>query len=202
MNRAGAWWRLWYVWLIPGLLVGLNLVWLAGVRGAVLGRGSLLTRQVEQLREDVSRLEGQKVHLDRTEKQLAGLKGNLTALRDEELGSMSARLVPFLSDVVERAQQAGLQPERIGYSAQKDDKTGLVHFAARYSVKGSYERIRECISLLESSPQFIVVEGLGLHGQEDASSLDVDVQLGVATYFSDADEKLMKQLGVEVPSGT
>ena len=201
MNRAGAWWRLWYVWLIPGLLVGLNLVWLAGVRGAVLGRGSLLTRQVEQLREDVSRLEGQKVHLDRTEKQLASLKGNLTALRDEELGSMGARLVPFLTDVVERAQQAGLQPERIGYTAQKDDKTGLVHFTARYSVKGNYERIRECVSLLESSPQFIIVEGLGLHGQEDASSLDVDVQLGVATYFSDADEKLMKQLGVEVPSG-
>jgi len=201
MKGQGVWWRLWYVWLIPGLLVALNVVWLAGVRGAVLGRGSLLTRQVETTEGEVARLESQQAHLQRTEEQLASLKGDLAALREEQLGRMSARLVPFLTDVVQRAEQSGLRPERIGYTVQRDEKTGLVGFSASYNVKGGYEQIRECVSQLESSPQFIIVERLGLRGQDDASSLTVDVQLTVETFFSDTDEKLLKELGVEVVRG-
>lgn len=201
MNPPGVWWRLWYVWLIPGLLVAVNVVWLGAVRGAVLGRGSLLARQVEQLEGDVRRLEGHKSQLERTEAQLLSLRENLATLRHEELGRMSERLVPFLDDVVQRAQDAGLRPERIGYAVQRDEKTGLVRFSASYSVEGGYEQVRECVSSLESSPQFVIVEDLGLRGRDDASSLAVGVQLTVATYFSDTDETLLKQLGVEVTGG-
>ena len=201
MTRLEAWRRLWYAWVVPGTLVVLNVVWLTGVRGAVLGRGSLLARQVQQLEGDVGRLESQWSNLERTEQRLADLKGNLAALREEHLGSMGARLVPFLTDVVERAQQAGLRPERIGYSALHDNKTGLIRFTATYAVQAGYERIRECVYLLETSPQFVIVGGFSLRGREDASSLDVDVQMTVTTYFSDADEKLMKELGVEVAHG-
>ncbi len=197
MTRLTAWLRRWFVWAAPAALVLLNVVWLAGLRGSVIGRGSLLAGQVKQLDADVSAMDARRTQLERTRKELDELQGNLAALRDEQLGPMRRRLIPFLVDVVKRAQDAGLRPERIGYSAQRDEKSGLVHFAAAYSLKGTYEQIRRCVYLLESSPQFVVVEQIGLRGQDDASSVAVNVGMTVGTYFSDVDEQLLKSLHVE-----
>jgi len=100
-----------------------------------------------------------------------------------------------------KAARATLVPwERIGYTVQRDEKTGLVGFSASYNVKGGYEQIRECVGLLEASPQFVLVERIGLRGEESASSLEVAVQLTVGTYFSDVDTGLVDDLGiVEIP---
>jgi Tfp pilus assembly protein PilO len=202
MIGRGAWLRLWYVWAPATLIVVANVVWLAGMRGAVLGRGSLLAQQVDEAHLAVSKLQSQADQLERIKRSLTALEENLGALRQEEMAPMRERLVPFLTDVVKRTQEAGLRAERVSYTAQREEKSGLVYFSANYRVKGSYEQIRQCAFLLESSPQFILLEGLALRGDESASSLEVVVQLGVGTYFSDLDEGLMKQLGVnEVASG-
>jgi len=198
----GAWLRLWYVWLPAAVVVAVNLFWLAGMRRTVIGRGSLLAQQVEDARKAVATLEAQAQRLERTRKALAGLQDNLSALRREEMAPMKERLVPFLTDVVKRTQEAGLAAEKVAYSARREEKSGLVYFSANYSIKGSYEQIRRCAYLLESSPQFILLDGLAIRGDENASSLELQVALGVGTYFSDIDEALMKQLGVsEVTDG-
>lgn len=201
MNGRSAWLKLWYVWVPPLLLVLLNVVWLAVLRGALLGRGSLLAGQVSATQGEVKKLEGQLQQLQRTAKGLAELEANLNELRTQRLGSMRQRLVPFLMDVVRRAQEAGLQPERITYTAQREEKSGLVYFTAAFGVKGSYEQIRRCVFLLESSPQFALLDALGLRGDESTSSLSVSVQMIVGTYFSDLDERLLKQLGVTEVAG-
>lgn len=201
MNGRGAWLKLWYLWAPAGALIVLNVVWLTGLRGTVLGRGSLLAKQVSDAEAAVNRLEGQLHQLERTAQSLTELQANLGDLRENKLGPMRERLVPFLQDVVRRAQEAGLQPERVSYAARPESKTGLVYFTATYSVKGSYDKIRRCVFLLESSPDFVLLDGLGLRGDESASSLDVEVQLNVSTYFSDLDETLVKQLGVTEVAG-
>ncbi len=202
MMGRGAWLRFWYVWLPAALVVGANVVWLAGLRGTVLGRGSLLAQQVEDARRSVASLQAQEDQLRRTKAGLADLRENLSALRREEMAPMKERLVPFLVDVVKRTQEAGLTPEKVSYSVHSEEKSGLVYFSAYYNLKGSYEQIRRCAYLLESSPQFILLDGLTLRGDDNASSLEVEVALGVGTYFSDLDEGLMKQLGVsEVKDG-
>ncbi|MBZ5587077.1 MAG: hypothetical protein LAO05_00785 [Acidobacteriia bacterium] len=201
MNGRGAWFRLWYLWTPPAAVVVLNVVWLAGLRGALLGRGSVLTQQVSDAGAAVSRLQSQAGQLDRTEKALADLKENLGALRQQEMAPMKERLVPFLTDVLKRTQDAGLRVEHVGYFAHREEKSGLVYFTAGYGVKGSYEQIRTCAFLLESSPQFVLLDALALRGDASASSLEVGVQLVVGTYFSDLDEGLMKQLGVHEVAG-
>jgi Tfp pilus assembly protein PilO len=201
VNGRGAWLKLWYLWAPAGALVVLNVVWLTGLRGTVLGRGSLLAKQVSEAEAAVKGLEAQLHQLERTAQSLAELRANLGDLRENKLGPMRERLVPFLQDVVKRAQEAGLQPERVAYTAHAEAKTGLVYFTASYSVKGSYDKIRQCVFLLESSPDFVLVDGLGLRGDESTSSLDVQVQLNVSTYFSDLDEDLAKQFGVKEVAG-
>ena len=203
MIGRGAWLRLWYAWVPAALVVAADVVWLAAMRGAVLGRGPLVDRQVGEAKAAVSRLQSQADQLERIKKSVTALEANLGALHHMEMAPMRDRLVAFLTDVVKRTELAGLRPERVSYTAKREEKSGLVYFTASYRVKGSYEQIRQCAYLLESSPQFIVLEGLSLRGDEMASSLEVAVQLGVGTYFSDLDEGLVKQLGInEVASGT
>ena len=201
MNGRGAWLKLWFLSLPVGVLVVLNVIWLTGLRGTLLGRGSLLAKQVGDAEAEVSKLDGQLRQLERTAKALEELQANLEELHERRLGPMHERLVPFLQDVVKRTQEAGLQPERVSYAARREEKTGLVYFAATYGVRGSYEQIRRCVFLLESSPEFVLLDGLGLRGDESASSLDVGVQLNVGTYFSDIDENLLKKLGVSEVAG-
>lgn len=202
MSERNVWVRMWYVWAPPALLVVLNVVWLAGLRGSLLGRGSLLDEHVARVKSEVARLESQAVQLGRTERDLTNLEQNLGALHRQQMAPMRERLVPFLTDVVRRTEEAGLQAQRVAYTARRDEKSGLVYFTAGYTVKGSYEQIRQCVYLLESSPQFVLLEGLTLRGEDSAASLQVGVQLAVGTYFSDLDVALMKQLGVnEVASG-
>lgn len=201
MRSGNAWTRLWFVWLIPGLLVVANVVWLAGVRGAVIGQGTWLGRQVGASEEEVQRLERQRQALMRARSAAEALRSRLDDLRAQQLGGMRERLVPFLVDVVERTQRAGLTPERITYSARADEKTGFVQFTAVYSLTGLYENIRTCIYLLEQSPQLAIIERLSLRGDEQFASLDVGVQLTVGTYFTDMDRALMAEFGVEEVGG-
>ena len=196
MNGRSPWLKLWYLWVPAAVVILLNVLWLAGMRGALLGRGSLLAGQVSETQAEVKRLETQLQQLERTTKELSDLQANLDALREKRLASMRERLVPFITDVVRRVQEAGLQAERIGYAAIRDEKSGLVYFTATFGVKGGYEQIRRCVFLLESSPQFVLLENLGLRGDDSAASLNVGVQLTVGTYFSDLDERLLQQLGV------
>jgi hypothetical protein len=202
VNGRGVWLRLWYLWVPAGILMLLNVIWQAGLRGSVVGRGSLLAKQVTGLEVEVNKLEAHSRELERQTRALAELQENLGELRRDRLAPMRGRLVPFLSDLVKRVHEAGLNPERLSYSAHREEKSGLVYFVAAFGVKGSYEQLRRCVFLLESSPQFVLVDQLNLRGDENASSLDVGIQLAVGTYFADLDERLMRELGVkEVASG-
>ena len=196
MSTRSAWVRVWFVWLVPALVVAANAVWLVGLRATVLGRGSLLAKQRETTAADVASLRAQRDRLVSAREALAVLERDLGALRKDRLGSMRERLVSFLVDIAKRTHAAGLQPERISYQVEPDRKTGMVHFSAVFGVAGTYEEVRRCVGLLESSPQFVIVERLAVRTEDAASSLDVAVHLSVGTYFVDADTGMLRQLGI------
>jgi Tfp pilus assembly protein PilO len=197
VNGRGVWLRLWYLWVPPAVVLVLNVIWLAGLRGSVVGRGSLLTKQVTDVEVEVNKLESHARELERQTKALADLQQNLSTLRRDRLAPMRERLVPFLADLMKRTREAGLNPERLSYAARRVEKSGLVYFGASFGVKGSYEQLRRCVFLLESSPQFVLVDQLNLRSDENAASLDIGIQLAVGTYFADLDEGLMRELGVK-----
>jgi Tfp pilus assembly protein PilO len=185
------------MWLVPALLVAVNVVWLVGLRATVLGRGSVLARQREATAAEVASLKAQRDRLVAAREALGVLESDLGTLRKDRLGSMRERLVSFLVDVAKRTHAAGLQPERVTYRAESDKKTGMVHFSAAFAVSGTYDQVRRCVNLLESSPQFVIVERLAARTEDAATSLDVDVLLSVGTYFVDADTGMLRQLGIE-----
>lgn len=202
MSARNVWLRLWVVWVVPVILLVANAVWVFGLRSVLWGQGPALSRRVRDVEQEVGRLEGQRKELLRATDGLKGLRSNLDALRQSQLATMKERLLPFITDVVRRAQEAGLRVERVSYAAKRDEKSGLVYFTAAYSVQGSYDQIRRCVYLLESSPQFVLLDGLALRSDDPTASLNVAVQLTTGTFFSDIDQELMQKLGVaEVKGG-
>jgi Tfp pilus assembly protein PilO len=202
MRSRNVWLRLWPAWVVPAAILLLNMVWMFGVRGALLGQGPVLARRVRDVELEVARLEGQRRELQRAADGLKNLRLNLDALRSSQLATMKLRLLPYITDVVKRAQEAGLRVERVSYAARRDEKSGLVFFTAAYSVQGSYEQIRRCVYLLESSPQFVVLDGLALRSDDAMASTTISIQITTGTYFSDLDQELMQKLGAkEVRSG-
>lgn len=199
MTRS-AWWKYLWVWLVPATLVVANGVWLLGLRAAVLGSGAQAVAQVKQKEAQVKELERVVRELATTREKLARLREELDKLRLEQMGPMRERLVPFLTEVVLRAQKVGLFPERIAYAARQDSKSGLVHFTATYELAGSYEQLRRYMAELEAIPQFVVIERLGLRGEGASVSTDVALQMVVGTYFSDWDRALLQQLGAREES--
>ncbi|MCU0291887.1 MAG: hypothetical protein MUF10_07825 [Thermoanaerobaculaceae bacterium] len=203
MSWPSAWGRHWWAWAVPGLVLVANLAWIVGFRSSVLARGTALGTQVERLQSDVTRLETTSRKLAEMRGRLDGLRTDLDVLRRDQLSGMGSRLVPFLQEVVRLGEEAGLKAERISYSYSKDAKSGLVYFTASYGVKGTYEQIRRCVYLMETSAQFIVLDGLALRGDPSSTSLEISVQLTMGTYFSEVDEALIQELGVkEVPVGS
>lgn len=200
MTRS-AWWKYLWVWLVPAVLVVGNGVWLLGLRASVLGQGAQAVAQVRQKEEQVRELERVVRELSATRDRLARLRDELQRLRLEQMGSMRQRLVPFLHEVGSRAQKVGLFPERIAYAARQDSKSGLVHFTATYELNGSYEQLRTYVAELEALPQFVVIERLGLLGEDATSSTGIALQMVVGTYFSDWDRALLSQLGAREDTG-
>jgi|YNPNPStandDraft_1061719.scaffolds.fasta_scaffold07990_6 Tfp pilus assembly protein PilO len=196
MSRS-AWRKYLWVWLVPALVLLLDGLWLFGFRSTVLGRGASVVQQVREKEQQRRELERAVAQLAATKERLRALEEDLKRLRGEEMGTMRARLVPFLLEVGERTRRAGLFPERIGYSVAQDKKSGLVHFAATFELSGSYEQLRQCVRELEQAPQFLVIERLGLRGEELATRSEIALQMVVGTYFADMDRKLLAELGAE-----
>jgi len=199
MSRS-AWRKYLWVWLAPSLVLLLDGLWLFGFRSAVLGRGASVVHQVREKEQLCKELERAVAQLAATKARLQALEEELRRLRGEEIGTMRVRLVPFLLEVGERVRRAGLFPERIGYTVTRDKKSGLVHFAATFELSGSYEQLRQCVRELEQAPQFLVIERLGLRGEELATRSEIALQMVVGTYFADLDRKLLAELGAEEAS--
>ena len=198
MIRPGAWGRHWWVWAVPSLVLAANLAWIVGFRTAVLQRGTALESQVEQLQSDVARLETASRKLAETRGQLDDLRTDLDVLRRDQLSGM--REPPGSVHRGGRAARRRGGAEGRAHRVlvhQATSKSGLVYFTASYAVKGTYEQIRQCVYLMETSPQFIVLEGLGLRGDSSSTSLEIWVQLTMGTYFSEVDEALIQELGVK-----
>jgi hypothetical protein len=202
MKALQQWLRLWPVWAVPMVILGLNVGWLASMRSSIVGRGATLADKVLKTTDECSKLEAQLATLKATRAELDRLQSELGELRSKRLSGMKERLVPFITEVVKLAGDAGVQPEHVGYSAQREEKSGLVLFTASYSIKGTYDQIRRLTFLLEGSNQFILLGGLSLQGDDTASSMTISVSLQMATYFADMDRQLMKDLGVQEVAAT
>jgi Tfp pilus assembly protein PilO len=194
------WRRLLAVWLPAVVLCVLSatvFVWQTSESG---GRRAQVRNQIEELEQDIARLERLQVAVVSDRESVAEIDRQFDLLYNETFGDLDQRLTRILRAVGTATREAGLLPGSFSYSASDDRKTGFIRFGVRFSVDGEYQQIRRMLSALQSSSEFLVVENLNLSGAEDPLSRDLSISVSIATFLAEADSSQLKRLTGSVTS--
>jgi len=197
------WRRLLPVWL-PAVIVciaaAVLFVWQTSESG---GRRAQVRDRVMDLEAELTRLEGLMRATGGDREWVADIERQFTTLHDEVFGTLDGRLTDILRAVGSATREAGLLPGSYSYAAKQDRDTGFVRFSIQFSVEGEYRQIRQMLADLQSSPEFLLVEGLSLAGDESPVSQELRISVRIATFLVDADPQQLRRLtgGIAAPAG-
>lgn len=188
------WRRLLAVWL-PAVVVcavtAAFYVWQSSESG---GRRAQVRHQIEDLEQEITRLEEMQKAAEADRETVAEIDSQFEMLYNEVFGDLDQRLTRILRAVGSATREAGLLPGTFNYTAGNDKETGYIRFGIHFSVEGEYSQIRRMLAALQSSPEFLVVEGLNLSGDEDPVSRELAISVNIATFLAEADAGQLRRL--------
>jgi len=152
-----------------------------------MGRRGLIEGQIEQLNQEIDRLD---VITNQAREERIGVAEageTLERIDGELFGKLDDRMTEVLREVGLASKGAGLLPAGFSYREAVNSKTGGVRFGIGFSVEGTYEQIRTLLVSLQASPQFLIIDSISFKGEEDARSQILSIQLQVSTYLAEAE---------------
>ena len=93
----------------------------------------------------------------------------------------AARRITFLR-IEQLAQQSNLRLERETSDPKPQRDSQLVKFTFHAALSGEYRNIRHFIHQLETAPEFLVLENVGLT-QSEVENRGLNVSVDIATYY-------------------
>ena len=188
------WKRLLPVWL-PAVVVCLAaivlFVWQTSESG---GRRAQVRDRVTDLEAELARLENLMRATEGDREWVAEIEQQFETLHDDVFGTLDGRLTAILRAVGSATRDSGLLPGSYSYAAKEDPSTGFVRFSIQFSVAGEYRQIRQMLADLQSNPEFLLVEGLSLSGDEDPISQQLQISVRIATFLVEADPRQLRRL--------
>ena len=197
------WQRLLAVWLpavVLCLLAAVVYVWQTSESG---GRRAQVRDRVADLEAELGRLESLMQDVGNDRDRVAELEQQFVTLHEDIFGTLDGRLTNILRAVGSATRNAGLLPGGYSYSASEDRNTGFIRFGIQFAVEGEYSQIRQMLAELQTSPEFLLVEGLSLVGDTDPVSQNLSITVRIATFLMEADPRQLQRLtsGVNVAGG-
>lgn len=188
------WRRLLPVWL-PAvglcLIAAAAYVWQSSASG---GRATGVRAEIDELETEIGRLQGLLAQVEGERATVASVNETFDLLYGKVFRSLDDRLTNILREVGLATRSAGLLPGAYKYQAEEDKKTGYVRFSIVFSVNGQYAQMRQLIAAIQSSPEFLVVEGIAFSGDEQAATQELMIAVRVATYLSEASRETLDRL--------
>jgi len=177
----------------PGLLLRVrHKLWLAGllaVANGVLLTAFLLPARREQALLVAAAAKRETIQVARQAGDSgAGTVAGLFQDNEEDLAAFTGQLLPgaefeiFLGELFDVSLRAGLVLDRIQYDPAIHAEHQILEYRLRFNIGGSYEQIRQFISLLENSPRMIAIRTLRFSGKEKDPGR-INVTLEIDTFF-------------------
>jgi hypothetical protein len=190
------------MWLPAVVLCALSAgayVWQTSESG---GRRAQIRHQIEDLEQEIVRLERIQRAATSDREAVAEINRQFEVLYNDVFGDLDQRLTRILRAVGSATREAGILPGSFGYTAKEDTATGFIRFGVRFSVDAEFNQIRRMLAALQSSPEFLVVEGLNLSGAEDPVSRELAISVNIATFLAEADAGQLRRLtgGITKPA--
>ncbi len=205
-SRLLPWIRLAAVWILAVAFCLAALGILIWQTSGPMGRRGLIENHIEQLNQEIDRLDfiTQQARAERD--QVAKTGETLERIDGELFGKLDDRMTAVLREVGAASRGAGLLPDGFSYREVVNSKTGGVRFGIVFSVEGTYEQIRSLLGSLQASPQFLIIDSISFKGEEDARSQTLSIRLQVSTYLAEAEigklRVLVDRTRLEVPVAT
>jgi len=199
-SRMLPWLKLWWSW--PGALLVfiLSITILVWEVASPKARQASLEEQCRELQASVLDLERANEAARAEREHAATVSSGLQDIYQELFGSLDERMTAILRAIGSAARDSGLLPGSFSYSSEKAPKTGSLRFHVDFSVEGTYEQVRQLLQALQSSPQFLIIDGISFKGEEDPRSNLLHIRLAVSTSLSDTDssnlQAIVQRLGL------
>jgi len=188
------WRRLLAVWLPAVVLCALTAgayIWQTSESG---GRRVQIRHQIEDLEQEIERLERMQQAAASDRETVEEIERQFDVLYNDVFGDLDQRLTRILRAVGSATREAGILPSSFSYTAAADKATGYIRFGIRFSVDAEYPQLRRMLAALQSSPEFLVVEGLNLSGDENTVSRELAISVNISTFLAEADTGQLRRL--------
>jgi len=193
-GRWVAWWRLMPVWAPVVVLCVVNVGVYLWLSSDSLGREAQLRSEIEELQQDVARLERDEARAGEERQGVTLLNADLEHLYLSKFSSLDKRLTSIMREVGRATRDAGLLVGKYSYTAGSVPNMELVRFGVRFSVNGRYDQIRGLLENLATSDEFLLVDRISFSGDEYATTNELDISILVETFLTEADSELLEEL--------
>lgn len=90
----------------------------------------------------------------------------------------------LIGDLYALADQCNLKISQIGYSQKELPESGILSYALKFSLTGTYDELKRFIYGLEESKRLVVIEQMALNAaNRDDGAGSVSLSLNLTTYF-------------------
>ena len=148
---------------------------LATRAGSVEARARTATANLNRATAEFNAAQGLKTGRERADAQLAKFYDQI--LPQDQAG---ARRITYLR-LARLAEEANLDFERRSVTTNRERESVLERMDMTMVLSGDYRNVRQFLHMLETSPEFVVIEEVSLaQGEQDAP---LTLTLNLATYF-------------------
>lgn len=191
------WSRNLWIWLLPVLLLAINLLLFMVYQTSFAKRRESLESISERAGARLVSLKDYRGDLQRFVDQFERQKLAIDSIYSQHFATEAERFTSLLREVRQLARQAGLSPDSFSYPKEDLEDEGLVRRNVTFSVTGNYEQVRRLINFLELSDQFITLEEIELSGDSGNDRLSIRLSLSSLFVASDEELQLAKALAAQ-----
>ena len=170
----------------------LNLILYLTLNLPRMHRESVEERRVEMATQSLSELSRRVGLMKDLDRRFETEKGKVDTFYNDLLGAKENRMIRIQREVRRIAAGLGMDPESISYQPEFLDKVGLVRFTINVPLVGDYRNLRQFITRIENSENFLTIDSVTLGGSKDGGAL-LDLSIQLSTFFSAPEMKELQE---------
>ena len=173
-------------------VAALNLILYLTLNLPRMHRESVEERRVEAVTQGLSELSRRVGIMKDLDQRFETEKQKVDAFYNDLLGEKENRMIRIQREVRKIAAGLGMDPESISYQPEYLDKVGLVRFTVNVPLVGDYRNLRQFITRIENSENFLIIDSVTLGGSKDGGAL-LDLSIQLSTFFSAPEMREMQE---------
>jgi Tfp pilus assembly protein PilO len=176
------------VGIVLATVAALNLVLYLTLNLPRMHRETVEVRRVDQMTRSLGEVSRRVALMRELDDRFESERGKVDTFFGDLLGTKDGRMIRIQREVRGIASSLGMDPESIGYQPEFLDKVGLVRFSISVPLVGDYRNLRQFISRIENSENFLIIDSVTLGGAREGGAL-LDLSIQLSTYFNAPDMK-------------